>query len=663
MFRLLVVLMFLVSTIAWSQVLVINELDANDASSDDEEFIELKSQTPNFSTDGYVLVFFNGNNTSAGNNLSYLAFDLTGYSTDNNGLLVLGNLNVSPFPQVLINDGLFQNGPDAVAIYQASIFDFPAETPATMTNLIDALVYDTGGTSPVDNDLLLALGETVQYNEGSNVSNSLQRISDGTYVSAPPSSRRFNEGTTVLNPIAIAIPQEQYNEGESFTITFTAEENVTSNLTFTISLDNAGFTTADYSGVTTLTIPSGQNSASTQINILDDTDDEGDEVLQIQFLDLVEPIVAFNNLVAVRVIDNDFTVAPFGTPLSPTRGNVSSTQPNGYYDSLNGLAGNALRQAIQDIIADPSTVRAHSYADIFEILNEADQNPENSNQVWLVYTEEGRSKLNLQTGSSSAGKWNREHTFPRSRGGFNDWDDFDDIADGISAFITTEADSLRHANSDAHALRAADASENSRRGNRHYSNTQYDSDEYNGPSDAGNQGSWKGDVARGVLFLELRYNGLQIVNGFPASSPTGNLGDLATLLQWHADDAPDDYEMNRNNVIYNWQRNRNPLIDMPELVDYIWGSRVGETWFNTLSTEQFNSKTVVVYPNPASDRVYVSGINASSFNAEVYTLEGRLIKRYKSISEYIPLNVEAGMYLLKLTFQDKMVIKKISVLR
>ena len=27
--------------------------------------------------------------------------------------------------------------------------------------------------------------------------------------------------------------------------------------------------------------------------------------------------------------------------------------------------------------------------------------------------------------------------------------------------------------------------------------------------------------------------------------------------------------MNRNNVIYNWQFNRNPLIDMPDLVDYI----------------------------------------------------------------------------------------------
>ena len=38
---------------------VINELDCDTPSTDDKEFIELKSTVPNFSLDGYVLVFFN----------------------------------------------------------------------------------------------------------------------------------------------------------------------------------------------------------------------------------------------------------------------------------------------------------------------------------------------------------------------------------------------------------------------------------------------------------------------------------------------------------------------------------------------------------------------------------------------------------------------------
>jgi len=44
----------------------------------------------------------------------------------------------------------------------------------------------------------------------------------------------------------------------------------------------------------------------------------------------------------------------------------------------------------------------------------------------------------------------------------------DDVATGINEWWETSADSLRHANSDAHGLRATDANENSSRGNKHF---------------------------------------------------------------------------------------------------------------------------------------------------------------------------------------------------
>ena len=53
---------FLLSQFVTSQV-VINELDCDSPSTDDKEFVELKSDTPNFSLDGFVVVFFNGNPT------------------------------------------------------------------------------------------------------------------------------------------------------------------------------------------------------------------------------------------------------------------------------------------------------------------------------------------------------------------------------------------------------------------------------------------------------------------------------------------------------------------------------------------------------------------------------------------------------------------------
>jgi len=645
-------LLFFVFCTLSAQVLVINELDSDNPSTDTAEFVEIKSQTPNFSTDGYILVFFNG--STSGNDSSYLVIDLNGYTTDNNGLLVIGSAGVGPFPQLLISENLIQNGADAVAIYQDSPTAFPEGTMANITNLIDVLIYDT--SDPDDLGLIDIFNDDpnfasiTQINEGSSGSaNSIQRNNDGSYFTATPTPRRLNDGSgNPINPITISVSDIQIDEGASLEITFTSEVNVTSDLNFDITLNNFGFNTSDYAGSTSLTIANGQNSISTTILLVDDTDDEGDEVLEISFINLIEPIVPFNNKVEVRVVDNDFTMAPWGTPVNPTFGQVTSTQPTGYYNSLDGLSGAALRQALQNIIANPSVVRAQTYADVFDILKEADQNPENSNQVWLVYSEEGRAKLDLQTTSSNAGKWNREHTFPRSLGGFNNIED-DEIADGINIFWETKADSLRHANSDAHALRAADAAENSSRGNQHYG-------QYIGPS--GTLGSFRGDVARGVLYLEIRYNGLEVVNGFP--SAVGQIGDLATLLDWHRNDPPDDYEMNRNNLVYNWQYNRNPFIDQPELVEYIWGNNVGENWDQTLSIEEIVSNDLTIYPNPSNGHFQIKGLNKET-QIDLYTIDGKLLSEYYCTGNYVDLNVSSGIYIIKLKQGNRIYTKKLII--
>jgi endonuclease I len=50
------------------------------------------------------------------------------------------------------------------------------------------------------------------------------------------------------------------------------------------------------------------------------------------------------------------------------------------------------------------------------------------------------------------------------------------------------------------------------------------------------------------------------------------MGLLDVLLQWHAEDPPDDFERRRNTVVYLFQRNRNPFIDHPEWVEAIFGT-------------------------------------------------------------------------------------------
>ena len=651
----LVLILTLASSISYGQILI-NEIDSDTPGSDTKEFVELKTATPNFPLDGYVMVFFNGNAESASTgNKSYFAISLNGIVSDANGLALIGNILVAPVPAKVFSDASIQNGPDAVAIYQGTYADFPLGTLATTTNLITALGHGTH-TGDEMSGLLTLLGNPPYAKEGTTTAlsqvNSIQRKPDGTYEAKLPTPGANNDGSGIIfNGVTISVPANQYNEGQSFPITFTTQTAVTSSLTFSFTLNNETFTTADFTGNTTVTIPAGSSTVSTTIQIVDDNLDEGDELIKIKFGTLPSGFIRMNDDVQIDVIDNDFTVSPWGTPLNPTYGVVANTIPAGYYDSLNGKSGVQLKQALQDIIANPAVVRAHNYGDIIEILKKADQHPLNSNHVWLMYKEVNRAKILYQgSESSSTGRWNREHIYPQSRGGYAGGTS--DTPDGIDVWLASSADSLAHGHADAHHLRAEDGPENSSRNNKDYG-----LGDYNGFS--GNAGSWKGDVARAVFYMAVRYNGLQVVNGNPADSTLGQLGDLATLLQWNTNDPADDFEMNRNNYIQTWQMNRNPFIDHPELASYIWGANAGQTY--TLSVENHAELKLALYPNPAKNSITIAGINADA-TIEIYAVSGQKVMTTDfSGTTQISLNLPSGIYFGKISSEGKYAVKKIVI--
>ncbi len=67
----------------------------------------------------------------------------------------------------------------------------------------------------------------------------------------------------------------------------------------------------------------------------------------------------------------------------------------------------------------------------------------------------------------------------------------------------------------------------------------------------------KGNVARAIFYFSVRYK-----------MPIG-AEEEAALREWHRQDPPDDFERQRNDIVYNRQKDRNPFIDHPELVDLI----------------------------------------------------------------------------------------------
>jgi hypothetical protein len=672
MFKNILVLFSLIFfNVAFSQVFI-NEIDADNPGSDVREFVELKSSTPNFSLNGYVLVFFNESNTA-----SYYAYDLDGFVTDANGIAHFGNILVSPSPIGTIPNNKMQNGPDVVALYLGNATDFPnttsTGTTATTTNLIDAIAYSNSNTTVATNlmTILNLTVSTADIETTNSVSKSIQRKNDGTYEVKPPTPGVNNDGSGVtLNYLSTSMIADNFNEGQQFTIQFTTTAPVTSNLVFTFTLQEGNFTIADYSGtnvnattgIVTVTILAGTSTASTIINLTDDIIYEGDEETHLVLSTLPTGYVKNNDNIYIRIYDNDYIVQNFGTPINPTYGLVTPTIPSGYYDSLEGLSGAALKQAVQDIIANPSVVRLHSYADIWDIIRTADQNPANSNQVWCMYIESPMAKIDQQVGSSIVGKWNREHIFCQSRGGFEV--SSNDSADGINFWSSTSAASVVDGVSDAHHIRVENGQENSSRNNKNYG-TVTSPTVYAGPSNT--QGSWHGDVARALFYMAVRFNGLNVVNGDPSeylpstTTSSGNIGDLATLLNWNTTDPKDDFEMNRNNYIYTWQMNRNPFIDYPLLVNYIFGANFGQPWSASLTTQNPVQNKIVVYPNPAEDYLIISGLEGNAI-AKIYTLTGQLIQRLEFENEIkLNLNCKAGMYLVTITNGSQTTTKKIIV--
>lgn len=71
----------------------------------------------------------------------------------------------------------------------------------------------------------------------------------------------------------------------------------------------------------------------------------------------------------------------------------------------------------------------------------------------------------------------------------------------------------------------------------------------------------KGDCARAMLYFSVRYE---------MGLTQGGVDMLPALLQWHQDDPVSQKEIDRNWDIFDYQWNRNPFIDHPEYVGYIW---------------------------------------------------------------------------------------------
>ncbi len=304
--------------------------------------------------------------------------------------------------------------------------------------------------------------------------------------------------------------------------------------------------------------------------------------------------------------------------ITPFYGQIQS-----YYNGLDFTkSGNDLYLELSNRIISTHTAIPYtsSSTDTWDVLMQVDEDPENNLNVLLIYgyddtdgnfqTDRTRAKTETDTGGGDPGKWNREHVFAKSL---------------ASPSLFTEDPGP---GTDVHNLRPADSEQNAYRSNRKFSDGIGNSKVV--ISDGGwyPGDEWKGDIARIVMYMYLRYNGdgsrssetqcLPINVGFgTALTVDPNMIDL--FLRWNAEDPVSDFEDQRNPVIEGIQGNRNPFIDNPYLATLIWGGlNAQDRWDlnNSSDSENPSVPTNVIASNITDDSVEISW-DASTDNVGV----------------------------------------------
>ncbi len=282
---------------------------------------------------------------------------------------------------------------------------------------------------------------------------------------------------------------------------------------------------------------------------------------------------------------------------------IYAAEPTDYYKSCEGKTGEALLAALQSVVGSHTNV---GYDGLWAVYNRSDVD-ENGKYIDMYSTKRWTPGKEKCGNYSRVGDCvNREHSFPKSW--FN------------------EGSPMK---SDAFHVYPTDGKVNGQRSNFPYgecaNGTTLPSN--NGIKALGKLGTstfpgytgtvfepvdeYKGDLARTYFYMAAAYNDkirswnsdMLAGNSYPAYKTWA----LNLLLKWHRQDVVSERETERNDAVYGFQKNRNPFIDHPELVEYIWGDKKGEAWY-------INGSPVPVWSLPADKSTIDFGLTATDYS-------------------------------------------------
>lgn len=243
--------------------------------------------------------------------------------------------------------------------------------------------------------------------------------------------------------------------------------------------------------------------------------------------------------------------------------------PSTYYTRLDGKKKETLKTAAFEVIRPHTVV---TYNSLFpQQFPKTDVYPELYNgqkRWWEMYSD---NVFYVNRGWSGM---NREHSFPKSWWGGESNEAYTDLfhlypseSDANMAKSNYPLGEVEDANFDNGVSKVGYAVSGQGGG---ASKVFEPADEY------------KGDFARTYFYVVTayqdytwKYNYMTMQGDYPTLKPWA----VDLLLSWHRADPVSEKEIDRNDAVYQIQGNRNPFIDFPELAEYIWGTRMNETFY------------------------------------------------------------------------------------
>ena len=331
-------------------------------------------------------------------------------------------------------------------------------------------------------------------------------------------------------------------------------------------------------------------------------------------------------------------------------GQAMAQAPAGYYDGIEGKCGAELKTALFDIIGDHEQL---SYNELWTAFEDTDCREDGT--VWDMYSDCEFRFGNDQCGNySGVGDcYNREHSFPKSWFGGKVPPMYTDLfhlypTDG---YINNQRSNYPFGECDGgtklSSLAKGRLGKSTFSG---YSGTVWEPDD-----------EYKGDFARSYFYMATAYEDrfasfdseMLAHNSYPCYVDWA----LELLLKWHRQDPVSQKEIYRNNAVEEWQGNRNPYIDYPQLVEHVWGDKMDEAFGFSNAIDEHNRADIAITATDGSITITADG----DFAYTICNMGGTVTASGNGIGNTTVAMDGKGIWIVKVTNDRETVISKVAL--